>query len=182
MMMVMMMIIICFSGNGKWMFWCQRKHCLLVLGAIGLPVNGQEVFDQEDGIEFEQMGPETFHISCFLFSCQLLSLSELSFRNAISQDIGSGTAGERIEMARTALGKQSFWSVLPLMNGPPTAHSGKLLFVLLSSFWQQRLANKAAICFPIHFTADSFSLTILGFLFLRIEKRFPARPMIFLTL
>lgn len=114
-MMVTMMIIICFSGNRKWMFWCQRKHCLLVLG---FPVNGQEVFDQEDGIEFEQMGPETFHISCFLFSCQLLSLSELSFRNAISQDIGSGTAGERIEMARTARGKQSFWSVLPLMNGP----------------------------------------------------------------
>lgn len=117
-MMVTMMIIICFSGNGKWMFWCQRKHCLLVLGAIGLPVNGQEIFDQEGRIEFEQMDPETFHISCFLFSCQLLSLSELSFRNAISQDIGSGTAGERIEMARTALGKQSFWSVLPLMNGP----------------------------------------------------------------
>lgn len=156
---------------------------MLVLGAIGLPVKGQEVFDQEDGIEFEQMGPETFHISCFLFSCQLLSLSELSFRNAISQDIGSGTAGERIEMARTALGKQSFWSVLAAHEWPLPLHTaGELLFVLLSSFFQQSLANKAAICFPIHFTADSFSLKIVGFLFLRIEKRFPALPMIFLTL
>lgn len=96
---------------------------MLVLGAIGLPVKGQEVFDQEDGIEFEQMGPETFRISCFLFSCQLLSLSELSFRNAISQDIGSGTAGERIEMARTALGKQSFWSVLAAHEWPLPLHT-----------------------------------------------------------
>lgn len=73
----MMTIIIGFSGNGKWMFWCQRKYCLLVLGVIGLPVHVQEVFGQEDGIEFEQMVLETFHVSCFLFSCQLLSLSEL---------------------------------------------------------------------------------------------------------
>lgn len=97
---------------------------------------------------------------------------------------GSGNARERIVIARTALGRQSMSIIFSVHEWPLSPHTVGNSFlavdyVLLSSFWPQRLAKETEICFAIHFTTDSFSHTIFGFLFSRIGKQFLSLPMIF---